>query len=125
MRILLITNTFPPTYTGGAEVSNYNVCRELMRRGHECSILFVNNRLQQASNEWYEYDGIPVHRVNFLTPRRRPITDVFDRRIFSAVRREIRRLTPRCGSHDQHVRRHPGSVCSLPRRGCPGREYAA
>jgi len=94
MRILAITNTFPPGYTGGAEVANYHTCRGLTRRGIDCSILVVNNRISQSANEWYELDGIPVHRVSFRTRVRRRLTDVFDRRVYRTVRTELRRLRP-------------------------------
>ena len=94
MRVLFLTNTFPPGYTGGAEVANYHICRGLIRRGVRCSILVVNNRMAEPSDEWYELDGIPVHRVDFHTKKRRPVTDVFDWRVYRAVRAELRRLKP-------------------------------
>jgi glycosyltransferase involved in cell wall biosynthesis len=94
MRLLMITNTFPPAYTGGAEVSNYHTCRELIHRGIECSILFVNARMPEPVDTWYELDSIPVHRVNFDTEQRRPIKDIFDWRVYRAVRAELQRLTP-------------------------------
>lgn len=94
MRLLLITNTFPPGYTGGAEVSNYHTCRELIRRGVQCLILFVNARMVEHIDEWYELDGIPVHRVNFVTKKRRPVKDIFDQRVYKAVRAELQQLKP-------------------------------
>ena len=94
MRVLLITNTFPPGYTGGAEVSNYHTCRELIRRGVQCSVLFVNARVPRPVDGWYELGGIPVHRVNFVTRERSPVKDIFDWRVYRAVRAELRRLRP-------------------------------
>jgi len=93
MRVLFIANTFPPSYTGGAEVANYHTCRGLIRQGIDCSILVVNNRVSELADEWYELDGIPVHRVVHRTPRF-ALTDVFDWRIYRTVKRECRRLKP-------------------------------
>lgn len=94
MRVLFITNTFPPAYTGGAEVANYHTCRGLIRRGVDCSILFINSRIRRPANEWYELDGIPVHRVNFDTYWRTAWRDVFDWRVYRTVSRALRRLKP-------------------------------
>lgn len=92
MRVLFITNTFPPSYTGGAEVANYHSCRGLMRRGVECSLLVLNNRVL-AVDEWYELGGIPVHRVT--RPRlRHALTDVFDPTLYGIVKAELARLKP-------------------------------
>ena len=63
MRVLFVTNTFLPNYTGGAEVSLYHTCRGLMRDEVACSVLHVNNRRDKTKEDWYDVDGIPVHRV--------------------------------------------------------------
>ena len=94
MRMLMITNLFPPAYIGGAEVSNYYVCQGLMRRGLSCSVLTVNNRMPRNMDQWYEYDSLRVHRVDFFTRARHAATDVFDSRVYWAVRRELQRLKP-------------------------------
>ena len=94
MRVLFITNLFPPGYTGGAEISNYYVCQGLIRRGATCSILSVHNRMPRTADTWYDYDGLPVHRVDFFTRVREALTDVFDGRVYQAVRREIQRFKP-------------------------------
>jgi glycosyltransferase involved in cell wall biosynthesis len=94
MRILFIANTFPPGYTGGAEVANYHTCRGMISRGMDCSILVINNRVPQPANEWYELGGIPVHRVGFRTKVRRHLTDVFDQRVYRLVRAELHHLKP-------------------------------
>jgi len=94
MRVLVVANIFPPEYTGGAEVVNYHACRGLLRRGIACSLLIINNRMANPVDEWYELDGIPVHRVYFRTPKRRAWTDVFDRRAYHVVRTELQRLKP-------------------------------
>ncbi len=94
MRILFVTNTFPPAYTGGAEVANYHTVRGLIRRGVQCGLLFVNNRMPRTAEEWYEVDGIPVHRRDYFTRRRTAIGDVFDLRVYRTVLTELKRFRP-------------------------------
>ena len=94
MRVLFVTNTFPPDYTGGAEVANYHTVRGLIRRGVTCELMFVNNRLPRTAEDWYELDGIPVHRVRFFTRRRTALGDVFDPRVYRAVHAELKRFKP-------------------------------
>jgi glycosyltransferase involved in cell wall biosynthesis len=95
MRVLFIANTFPPGYTGGAEVANYHTCRGLIRRGVSCSMLVLNNRITTPLDEFYELDTIPVHRIYVPPPKKRtPWTDLFDRRIYLAALKELRRLKP-------------------------------
>lgn len=94
MRALFLINTFPPGYTGGAEVSAYHTCRDLIRAGIDCSVLVVNNRRSETVDQWYDLGGIPVHRVSFSTKKRSALSDVFDRRVYHAVRTELHRLKP-------------------------------
>ena len=94
MRVLFISNTFPPAYTGGAEVANYHTCRGLTRHGIDCSVLVVNNRMPWPVNKWYEIDGIPVHLVSFTTFWRYAWRDVLDWRVYRRVRTELRQLKP-------------------------------
>lgn len=94
MRVLFVVNTFPPAYTGGAEVANYHTIRGLMRRGVTCEVLFVNNRMPHTAEEWYELDGIPVHRVDLFTRRRTALNDVFDPRTYRAMYAELKRFKP-------------------------------
>ena len=94
MRVLFITNTFPPAYTGGAEVANYHTVRGLIRRGVTCELLFVNARMPRTVEGWYELDRIPVHRFDFFTRRRTAVGDVFDLRVYRAVRAELQRFKP-------------------------------
>lgn len=87
MRVLTITPSFPPDYTGGAEVSAYHTNRGLVDQGVHCSILSISNRHPKRADEWYDLDGLHVHRVRF--PTQLPGGDIFDRRVYDAVRREI------------------------------------
>jgi glycosyltransferase involved in cell wall biosynthesis len=93
MRVLFVVNTFPPAYSGGAEIASYHACRGLLRAGVDCSVLVLNNRAAEPADEWYALDGIPVHRVVYVRLRT-SVTDVLDRRLYRVVRSELRRLRP-------------------------------
>jgi len=66
----------------------------LMRRGVDCSLLVLNNRQPQALDEWYDFDGIPVHRIHYATEKRTAWRDVFDVRIYRAVRKALLTIQP-------------------------------
>lgn len=95
MRVLFVNSYFPSSgYVGGAEVSIYHTCRGLMQRGVICSLLVLNNRLGQRSDEWYELDGIPVHRRYFDVRSRGPYRDVFEWQALQAMLAELRAFKP-------------------------------
>ncbi len=93
MRILVVHNHFVHSYFSGAEVAVYNFCRKLIGLGHDCLLLVVNNRGPKFVDEFYELDGIPVHRIDLPTVRT-PWSDTFDMRIFRIVLKEIQRVKP-------------------------------
>lgn len=83
---------------GGAEVALYNTCRGLQRRGIECVVLHVSNRRPTRHDDWYQVDGIPVHRITYFD---RPAwlrhglrLEVLDWRVLRAVRRTLREMRP-------------------------------
>jgi glycosyltransferase involved in cell wall biosynthesis len=94
MRILFFTHTFTPDYTGGAEVSLYHTCRGLLARGVDAMILAVTTHGAKPTDEWYEVDGIPVHRIQLAQKLRSPSAELFSPQAFWAVRRALQQLQP-------------------------------
>lgn len=94
MRALFVLNTFPPFYTGGAEVSAYHTAQGLLRDGVECAALVLNNRQAASVNEWFTLDGLPVHRIHAPPRPRSTGRDVFDPRLYRATIAELRRFQP-------------------------------
>ncbi len=92
MRVLFVSPSFPPDYTGGAEVSLYHSARGLMTRDVRVSILSVNTRTPEADDSPYDLDGLHVHRIRF--PSNLPGGEVFDPRVYRVVGAEIARLRP-------------------------------
>ena len=92
MRVLFVANTFPPDYTGGAEVSLYHTARGLADRGYQCSVLSMNSSWPEIADEWYDLDGITVHKIRHDS--RWKGSEIFDRRFYRATLQEIDELQP-------------------------------
>lgn len=95
MRVLLITNYFPPHHVGGAEVVVYNTCYGLLQRDVEAAVLMINARMPQTRDRHHEVQGVPVHEVTwepYLLDS--PLVQAFDPRVYRKVMGEIRRFQP-------------------------------
>lgn len=95
MRVLFISNFFPPTDVGGAEISAHNTCLGVRQRGVEASVLAITTRVHRREDRHYILNGIPVHRVafpaSFLENR---YLQTFDPRVYRQVLGELRRTAP-------------------------------
>ncbi len=95
MRVLLITNYFPPHYIGGAEVVVYNTCHGLLQRGVNTSILMINARMPERSDQQRDVQGVPVHEVTYQPYLfNNPFLQTFDPRVYRGVVAEIRHVQP-------------------------------
>jgi glycosyltransferase involved in cell wall biosynthesis len=95
MRILVVSNYFPPQYMGGAGLSAFNSCRGLLQRGIEVSVLVVNNRIPEPVDVQYRVQEIPVHKVTYVSPlANHSLVQTFDPRAYWIVAAEIRRVRP-------------------------------
>jgi glycosyltransferase involved in cell wall biosynthesis len=93
--VLIISNFFPPLFAGGAEVVVYNSCKGLRERGVDATIMMTNARFNDAVDRFYDYQGVPVHEVRFASRlHSKSMFQVFEPRIYHAVRREIERVRP-------------------------------
>jgi glycosyltransferase involved in cell wall biosynthesis len=59
MKLLLISNIFPPGYIGGYELGALEIARALAARGHDVQVLTSDYFLDEAN----EIDGFEVHRI--------------------------------------------------------------
>lgn len=68
MKILLTVHQFLPDYSAGTEVLTHETAKELVRLGHEVSVLAGHPALQGFVDterfENFEYDGIPIIRFH-------------------------------------------------------------
>ncbi len=68
LKILFITNGFPPHRTAGTEIYTAGLAKELKKRGHSVQVLCAG-RWHEGANYWNGYDddidqGIPVRRIH-------------------------------------------------------------
>ena len=61
MRVLVVSNLFPPHSFGGAELSAFNTCLGLSERGIDVSALMVNSSLPLRTDARHKVRGISVH----------------------------------------------------------------
>ena len=95
MKVLTISNFFPPNYNGGAENSAYHTCLALLEQGIDCQVLTINHRASKSVDRTYQYDNIPVQQVEFaFSPSPSRLKDLFDWRIFRRVQKTLKNLKP-------------------------------
>jgi glycosyltransferase involved in cell wall biosynthesis len=95
MRVLFVTNYFPPDEVGGAEIAAFHSCHGLIAHGLDASVLTVNTRTSQREDTHYRLQGVPVHKISH-----RPftvsnaLTQTFDPRVYRDVLAELRQVQP-------------------------------
>ena len=94
MRVLTISNLFPPHNVGGAELSAFNTCLGLLERGIEVSALMVHAGLGRRANRLHRVQGVSVRERAFMPLPLGPYLEVFDPRVYRAVVAELRRVQP-------------------------------
>lgn len=94
MKALLISNFFPPSEVGGAEISAFYSAQGMMARGAQFHVLVVNARApaDEYCEDWYQ--GIPVSRYRYQYQGRNRWRELFDRRVYRATLTVLRRVRP-------------------------------
>lgn len=94
MKVLSISNFFPPGEIGGAEISAFYSAQGLMARGARLHALVVNARASVDQHVAEVYQGIPVSRYRYRYLGRNRWRELFDRRIYRATLAVLRRVKP-------------------------------
>lgn len=90
MKILIITHYFEP-HIGGIEIVAYNQAKELVKKGHEVTIVTSKFKREKAVEQ---KEGIRIVRVlawNLLEKKFDVPYPIFSPRLVSTIRREIKR----------------------------------
>jgi|GEM_PF-779752 len=61
MKILIVSNKYPPDVVGGAEIVAASLCEDLARRGHEVHVLTASGK--PGRTEVSSRHGVTVHRM--------------------------------------------------------------
>jgi glycosyltransferase involved in cell wall biosynthesis len=94
MRVLTISNYFPPSDVGGAEIAAHNTCYGLRQQGVDVSVLAITARAHRREDSHYTINGIPVHRVSIPKSVPSRYLQAFDPRVYREVRGELHRTAP-------------------------------
>src|SRR4051812_10636451 len=93
MRIILLSDDFPPQSFGGAGIVAFEQARELKKRGHEVHVLTATH--EQGSEGESEYEGLILHKL--YTKKRdllRSYYAVYDPSIVPKAEALLRKLRP-------------------------------
>lgn len=94
MKILFISNLFPPGDFGGAEVAAFYSAYGLLQRGQTCSVLTIHARGDKDSEYARVFYGVPVKYVTYARLFPFQGLKVFDPRIYCRIVREIEQFRP-------------------------------
>lgn len=66
MKVLVVSNFFPPNFIGGAEIVAYKQARHLLERGHEVRVLAGDNSVRLPGYVTHDdvFDALPVTRIS-------------------------------------------------------------
>lgn len=121
MRILLVTDAFPPR-CGGSGWSTYELARGLRARGHAVSIVLVRAG-RGARNGTRIYDGLPVFEEAFAAPDLPYLRNYFkNERLHPRLAARLRTRIVAGGIeivHGQHVMSGPAAIEAAGRAGVP------
>lgn len=110
MKILLVTDAFPP-HAGGSGWSTYQLAKSLLDKGHEIRIV------KQGKREQYKYNEFIVHQYGTTLPVFKEFRHLFLRK---GIERIIHRWKPDI-IHAQHIVscralalvNHPRKICTV------------
>ena len=94
MKILVITNFFPPEYVGGAEVSAFYTAHGVKSHGHDVHVLVAFARADRESREEYVFKGLPVRKMTFDHRASLEAARLLDPVVYRHLRREIEEIKP-------------------------------
>ena len=96
MRVLIVSDLYPPYYIGGEELGCYDVAETLKARGHQIHVLTSNYRVQGDEREENIY-RVPAYAHPFIDRRSRRATlrgILAERRQMQGLGRLVARLKP-------------------------------
>lgn len=99
MKILIVTNFFPPLMIGGAEAVAHQTALGLKMAGHEVDVIVGHPHVSENEEKFAEYqiDGINVHRIypkNSHFPILKSYSQLFNKRVFENINSLIKSLDP-------------------------------
>jgi glycosyltransferase involved in cell wall biosynthesis len=119
MKILVLSDAFPPDVTGGAARVALTQCQALQQLGHQVHVLSTRRSNSEPADS--EINGIPVHRLAISYPMRwQAYLSLYNPAAASGVRRLISAIQPDViHAHNIHAYLTYGSLAIAKRSGLP------
>lgn len=93
MKIIFLSDDFPPRSFGGAGIIAFNIAKNLQKRGHE---VFVVTTTQDRSSEGEStYEGLKIFKIySSYHPQWRAYLSIYNPRVVKKVHKIIRQISP-------------------------------
>lgn len=121
MKLLVLSDGYPPDHEGGAEVVAANLAREYARMGHSVTVVTTVREAGSAREQEQEENGVRVIRVaSSYHERWRAYVSLFDPGPVRTVRRVLAAERPDVvHAHNVHAHLSYGSLVATRRAGVP------
>ncbi len=109
MKILFLSDDFPPDNVGGAGIVVYNLAKEFKKLGHEVHVISTVQQKEQERN--YQENGLGVYKIYSQYHRRwRAYVSLYNPQTIGKVRRIIKRIKPNV-VHAHNIHTHLSYGC--------------
>lgn len=93
MRVVFLTDDFPPTSFGGAGISTYELARGVQKAGYEVSVVTTCRKASEAGE--FDYEGLRVIRLQSdYHERWRAWVSLYNPRVVRQVEKILKELQP-------------------------------
>jgi len=93
MKILFLSDDFPPQSFGGAGISTYDLARGMKRAGHEVFVITTCRKKEEAGES--DYQGLKVFKIASDYPGRwRAYVSLYNRPVIHQVEELLKRIRP-------------------------------
>lgn len=96
MNILFVLHDYLPAHSGGSELHAHQLAKELIKRGHDCTVLFTERDFSRPEGDFTDsdFEGVPTVEVIHQREYSR-LTELWEQSFFVEVfRSQMKRLRP-------------------------------
>ena len=103
MKILILSDDFPPLVLGGAGVVAFNLAQGLQKAGHEIFVITAVGRKEKEG--WTEFEGLKIFRIySHYHPRWRAYLSLYNFQTISKIKKIIKEVKPQIvHAHNIHT----------------------
>lgn len=93
MKVLFLSDDFPPRSFGGAGISTYELAKGVQKAGHEVSVITVVRKGSEAGED--NFEGLKVFKIaNDYKERWRPYLSLYNPPVVRQVKRILKEISP-------------------------------